>query len=163
MLHFRAYRKTARLLKANNALVVRLLRHQYPRELLYCTPEEGTIVSKHVACTYCDRTAEHSSTLHTNTQAAGVPTCQKDERISLLPSIDSRLQIDSFSNGDQGKFALGLCTGGGSSGEWLASRSSCCTFSTIPVRRQVQDDSKVADTSVNNIHLLALPYYVITS
>jgi hypothetical protein len=46
MLHFSAYRKTARQLKANYALVVHLLRHQHPREFLYCTPEEGTIVSK---------------------------------------------------------------------------------------------------------------------
>ena len=144
---------------------MRLLRHQYPRELLYCTPEEGTIVSKRVACIYCDGTAEHSRASHRNTQKAGTPTCQKDERISFLPSIKSRLQIDSFSNGDQGKFALGLYMGGGgggvSSGEWSASRSSCCTFSTILARRHVAGDSKVADTSVNNINLLALPYYVI--
>jgi len=108
-----AYRKTARRLKANNALVARLLRHQYGRELLYCTPEEGTIVSKHVACIYCDRSAEHSRVSHRNTQTARTPTCQKDERISLLPSIKSRLQISSFSNGDQGNFVLGLGGGGG--------------------------------------------------
>jgi hypothetical protein len=119
MLHFRAYRKTAQLLKANNALVVRLLRHQYPHELLYCTPEEGTIVSKHVACVYCDRTAEHSRV----SQTAGTPTCQKDERISMLPNIKSRLQIDNFSNDDKGNFALGLCMGKGGGGKLPPLRS----------------------------------------
>jgi hypothetical protein len=113
MLQFRSYRKTARLWKANNALVVRLLRHQYPRELLYCTPEEDTTVSKHVTCIYCDRTAEHSRVSHRNTQTADTPTCQKDERVSLLPNFNSRLQIDNFSNDDQGNFALGLCICGG--------------------------------------------------
>ena len=100
-------------MKANNALVVRLLRHQFPRELLYCTPEEGTIVSKHVACIYCDRTAEHSRVSHRNTQTTGTPTCQKDERISLLPSSNRDCRLTASQRATKGTLLLACVWGRG--------------------------------------------------
>jgi len=85
-------------------LVIRLLRHQYGRELSYCTPEEGTIVSKHVACTYCDRSAEHGRVSHRN--ADGRHADVSEGRADFV-ATKHQMATYSFSNGDQGNFVLG--------------------------------------------------------